>query len=98
MAPTDIIAGADGTSSSCAAVQWAAREAARRNVLLRIVHVFDWEAGSARYDSGNDFFDEGGHLAEAVLTVAAAQAMVAAAAVELDTDALVASPAARLLE
>ncbi len=36
--PDDVVAGADGTECGLGAVRWAAREAARRGVALRIVH------------------------------------------------------------
>jgi nucleotide-binding universal stress UspA family protein len=36
--PKDVVVGADGTDCALAAVRWAAREAARRGVPLRIVH------------------------------------------------------------
>ena len=37
-----IVVGADGSESTLDAVAWAAREAARRQVRLRIVHAFAW--------------------------------------------------------
>ena len=53
----DIIVGTDGTPSSEAAVRWAAREAERRHLPLRIVHVFDWEWREARYDTSGEYLD-----------------------------------------
>src|SRR6187551_3218681 len=44
---TDIIVGVDGTEQGRAAVRWAAREAARRGLPLRIVHVLDWHWSAA---------------------------------------------------
>ena len=42
------------------------REASRRHALLRIVHVFDWEWTSARYDAGSEYLDVARRLADAV--------------------------------
>ncbi|MFI7602405.1 universal stress protein [Actinoplanes sp. NPDC049681] len=41
MARSDIVVGTDGTPAGQAAVRWGAAEAARRGVLLRVVHCFD---------------------------------------------------------
>lgn len=45
-----IIVGADGTSYSKAAARWAAREAQRRNLPLRVTYVYDWESGETGYE------------------------------------------------
>lgn len=37
-----VVAGVDGTAASLAAAHWAAREARRRGVPLRLVHVWQW--------------------------------------------------------
>ncbi|WP_416956179.1 universal stress protein [Streptomyces sp. Agncl-13] len=37
-----VIAGVDGSAESLAAADWAAREAARRDLPLRLVHVWNW--------------------------------------------------------
>ena len=65
-----IVVGTDGTASSRAAVEWAAREASRRRALLRIVHAFDWEWTSARYDTGSEYLDVARQLADAVARAA----------------------------
>ena len=39
---TSIVVGVDGNASGWTALEWAAREAARRNCPLRIVHIFTW--------------------------------------------------------
>ena len=59
-----IIVGADGTDSSKAAVRWAAREAQRRVLPLRVTHVYDWEWREARYDSSNVYLDDARRHAE----------------------------------
>jgi nucleotide-binding universal stress UspA family protein len=37
-----VVAGVDGSAQSLAAAEWAAREAMRRELPLRLVHVWDW--------------------------------------------------------
>jgi nucleotide-binding universal stress UspA family protein len=44
----EIVVAADGSASSLTAVRWAAREAARRGVPLRIVLAYEWDRASAR--------------------------------------------------
>ncbi len=92
-----IVVGTDGTGCSTAAVRWAAREAARRTASLRIVHAFEWEWGSARYDSGSEDVDVARHLAEAVATEAAGQARLVAPTVRVEADAVIGRPIPRLL-
>ncbi len=98
MRTSQIIVGTDGTASSRAAVEWAAREASRRRVPLRIVHVFDWEWASARYDAGSEYLDVARQLADAVTEMATSQARAVAPRISLETDALIGNPAPRLLE
>lgn len=38
-----IVVGTDGTEPSLTAVDWAAREAQRRRLPLRIAYAFDWD-------------------------------------------------------
>lgn len=52
-----IVVGVDDSDGGNAAVRWAAREAERRGALLHIVHAFDWEWPSARYNIGSEFLD-----------------------------------------
>ncbi|QOV33696.1 universal stress protein [Streptomyces ferrugineus] len=40
-----VMAGVDGSAESLAAAEWAAREAARRDRPLRLVHVWNWHPG-----------------------------------------------------
>ncbi|MEU8233213.1 universal stress protein [Actinoplanes sp. NPDC048967] len=97
MRTKEILVGTDGTAASQAAVQWAALEAQRRRLLLRIVHVFDWEWRAARYDSGTEYIDVSRQLAEAVVANASAQARAVAPGVPLELDTLIGNPAPRLL-
>jgi nucleotide-binding universal stress UspA family protein len=93
-----IVVGTDGTLSSMAAVQWAAREAERRGLLLRIVHAFDWEWHSARYSIGGDYIDVARQLADAVTEAAVEQARAAVPAIRVEADAFVGHPVPQLLE
>jgi nucleotide-binding universal stress UspA family protein len=97
MRTSAIVVGTDGASSR-AAVEWAAREAARRHALLRIVHAFDWEWTSARFDSGKEYLDLARQLADAVTVTAMDQARAVAPTIKVEADALIGNPAPRLLE
>ncbi|MEV4347521.1 universal stress protein [Actinoplanes sp. NPDC049596] len=97
MKPHTIVVGADGTEHSKAAVRWAAREAYRRGLPLRVSHVFDWEWGEARYDMSNTYFDEARKHAEGVTGTAVYEARTAALEVDVEGDPLVGHAPARLL-
>ena len=43
-----VVVGVDGSGSAYRAVEWAAAEAARRGVGLRLVRAFSWTTPSAR--------------------------------------------------
>lgn len=51
-----VLVGIDGSTSALAAVRWAAGEAVRRNVPLRVVTAFAWQAGRTidRFGIGED--------------------------------------------
>ncbi|MCU7729418.1 universal stress protein [Actinoplanes sp. KI2] len=92
-----IIVGADGTENSKAAVRWAAREAQRRGLPLRVTHVYDWEWREARYDSSNVYVDDPRRHAEGVTATAAYEARVVAPKLEVESDPVIGHPVARLL-
>jgi len=92
-----IIVGADGTDCSKAAVRWAAREAQRRDLPLRVTHVYDWEWREARYDSSNYYLDEARRDAEGVAATGVHEALVVAPKLEVEGDPVIGHPAARLL-
>ena len=92
-----IIVGADGTDASKATVRWAAREAHRRRLPLRVVHAYEWEWREARYDMSTDYLDDARRIGEGVTATAVHEARVAAPDVEIEGDPVIGHPAARLL-
>jgi nucleotide-binding universal stress UspA family protein len=98
MCANKIVVGTDGTDSSTAAVRWAAREAVRRGMPLRIVHAFDWDWQSARSDAGAEYINVARQLADAVTAAAADQAHAAAPTVSLDADAIIGHAVPQLLK
>jgi nucleotide-binding universal stress UspA family protein len=98
MTNKSIIVGVDGTDSSNAAVDWAVREAGRRGVPLRVLHVFDWDWSIARYDFNGEYFEKGRSSAEAIAAGAADRARKVASGVDIETEVLIGYPTPRLLE
>ncbi|NMO57265.1 universal stress protein [Actinoplanes sp. TBRC 11911] len=92
-----IVVAADGTESSGSAVTWAAREAERRNLPLRVVHVFDWDWSEARYDYRNDYLNQAQRVAEAITGNAVRAALSIAPYLEIEGDPLIGHATARLL-
>ncbi|MET8148589.1 universal stress protein [Actinoplanes sp. NPDC049668] len=84
-----IIVGTDGTESSKAAVDWAAREARLRRLPLRIMHVFEWVWVDARYDIGGESLDFARGFAEAVSAAALDRARAVAPEIECTRDTVV---------
>jgi len=96
MRTKEILVGTDGTAASHAAVRWAAREAQRRGLPLRIVYAFDWQWEAARYDAGTEHLDVARQLADAVVA-AREQALAVAPTVRVELDTLISNPAPGLL-
>ncbi|MBM2616344.1 universal stress protein [Actinoplanes sp. LDG1-06] len=92
-----IIVAADGTEPSKGAVRWAAREAFRRGLPLRVTNVFDWQWGAARYDISNQYFDQERKRAEGLTANCVHEARVAALDVDVEGDQLVGQTVPRLL-
>jgi nucleotide-binding universal stress UspA family protein len=92
-----IIVGADGTECSKAAVRWAAREAQRRGLPLRVMHVYDWEWREARFDSSNVYLDDARRHAEGVTATSVHEARLVAPKLEVEADPVIGRPATRLL-
>lgn len=69
-----LVVGVDGSDASLIAVDWAADEAARRGLPLRLVHASLWERyeGAVRPDTDEDPSEQ--VMAEAILTTAAERA------------------------
>jgi len=97
MRTASIIVATDGTASSKAAVRWAAREAERRNRLLRIMHVFDWEWREDESSYAGPYGDLARKTAEGVVAGAFDLARRAAPQVQIETDTLIGHAASRLL-
>lgn len=103
MDATTVIAGTDGSSSSRVAVQWAAHEAQRRGVPLRIVHAYDLHAydfngASACYGGGSQLREMAQNHADALLSDAAIAVRAVAPGIAVQPAAVVGNPAAVLLE
>jgi nucleotide-binding universal stress UspA family protein len=94
--PTIVVA-TDGAPPAEATVRWAAREATRRAVALKVVHVLDWDWNTARYDFGGSYFETARRLAENVTANAVSAARSVAPAVDVTGATLVGNPAAVLL-
>ena len=92
-----IVVGTDGTECGTAAVGWAAREAERQGAPLRIVHAFDWEWESARYDAGSEYIEIARQLAEAVTAAALAHVRAITPSVRASADAVIGNPIPQLL-
>ncbi|MEV4641323.1 universal stress protein [Actinoplanes sp. NPDC049548] len=98
MARTDIVVGTDGTMAGAAAVRWAAVEAARRKVLLRIVHCFDWVYESPRRGCDGRSAEAARAMADAVTSAALHQARAAAPGIWREADTMIGDPASHLIE
>ncbi|MGW0080413.1 universal stress protein [Streptomyces sp. NPDC003393] len=88
-----VIAGVDGSAESLAAVEWAAREAVRRDRPLRLVHAWNWHP---RQTDGQPTNAGQRHLARRVLREAEEHIRATAPGVRL-TDEQVEGPAAAAL-
>jgi nucleotide-binding universal stress UspA family protein len=93
-----IIAAADGTDSSLAAVEWAAGEAQRRRLPLRIVYAYDWDRHESRFDIGSEYIDVARQLADAVVAFAYDRAREVAPEANISTGTLIGPAVPRLLE
>ena len=88
-----VVAGVDGSDGALAAVGWAAAEAARRRLPLRLVAAHTWPAGGLVGDPGLGVDPRVvlrdmvlGHLAAAAAAASAAAAGLAVEQVEVDGD------------
>ncbi|MEV4642932.1 universal stress protein [Actinoplanes sp. NPDC049548] len=97
MTTREIIVATAGTTHGEAAVRWAAREAERRGVLLRIAYVYDWEWREARFDYSNQYVGIARQMAEAITTNGFDLARKVAPNVRIEVDTLMGHAASRLL-
>lgn len=98
MNTTAIVVGTDGSAPSQAAVRWAAREAVRRHLPLRVLHAFEWNWQGARYTIGSEFIDVAKRTAEAVMAAAVGQARAAAPTVTTQVEPVMGNPVPQLLQ
>ncbi|WP_436535757.1 universal stress protein [Actinoplanes sp. HUAS TT8] len=98
MQTRSIVVGTDGTETSGAAVEWAAREAQRRGLTLRIVHAFDWDWRDSRFEVGTEFVDLARQQADAVMAAAVERVHRVAPGLAIQTFALIGHAVPRLLE
>ncbi|GAA2607792.1 universal stress protein [Paractinoplanes durhamensis] len=98
MTTKTVIVATDGTDTSLHAVAWAAREAERRAVPLRIVHAYDWDWRESRLDIGNDYIDIAREVAEGIVAQAGRRAHTVAPRITIQTDLLVGHAVPKLLE
>ncbi|BCJ75489.1 universal stress protein [Catellatospora sp. IY07-71] len=94
-----VVVGVDGSDSSLAAVRFATREAAWRQLPLRIVHAFIWPLMHVKMGPSEAGPQEGGlrHDAERTLATAAAVAREADPSVSVLTDLVTGAPSPVLL-
>ncbi|MFI1991495.1 universal stress protein [Actinoplanes sp. NPDC020271] len=98
MRSKSIVVGIDGTPTSNAAVDWAAREARQRGSSLRIVHAFDWDWRESRFEVGSEYVDTARQQADGVIAAAAERVRSIAPEVGIQTFALIGHAVPRLLE
>ncbi|WIN00564.1 universal stress protein [Actinoplanes oblitus] len=92
-----VVVGTDGTEPGTAAVRWAALDADRRNLPLRIVHVLEWDWAVSRYDVGGQTFQLARQSARLVAEDAVRVALRAAPGIALRAQIAVGHPAGQLL-
>ncbi|MEV0381147.1 universal stress protein [Nonomuraea sp. NPDC050643] len=95
-----VVVGVDDSDESLAAVEWAAGEAGRRGLPLRILHAFIWPLLGAPLGPAPGAPPEGGlqHAAERVLAAALARAQAVAPGVETTTALPEGEPVTALLQ
>jgi len=94
-----IVVGTDGAAAAdWAPVDWAAREAQRRDKPLYIVYAFEWDQDESRNAAGSAYVEAVWSAAEIVTAGALRRAHELAPAARITSDALVGNPTARLLE
>lgn len=94
----EIVVGTDGSGWSSTAVRWAAREARRRAVPLRIVLAYDWHWQSARYGGAEELRSAAEQRAETLVNTAVLQAREAAPQLTVRHDVVIGDAVPALLD
>ena len=98
MSTKPVVAGTDGTDSSDAAVEWAAGEARRRCLPLRIVHACGGERPVTGLQVSTDRPAIARQVAEGIVTKASTRARTVAPNIGITTDIVTGHAVPRLLE
>lgn len=94
-----IVAGVDGTAAAgWAPLEWAAREAERRDRPLRVLYAFEWDRDESRNAAGSEYVEAVWSAAESVTATAVRRARELAPTVAITSVTLIGQPTARLLE
>ena len=96
MPDTAIVVGTDGTDPT--PVEWASREALRRDKPLRIVYAFEWDQAESVGAAGSEYVEAVWAAADTVTEAALHRAREFAPVARIRSDALVGQPTTRLLE
>jgi len=91
-----IVVGVDGSEASRAAVDWAAREAVRRGLDLRVISAYDWRVPGALAQIPSAYADSARAEAEGWVTAAVAAARDAAPGLSVRGEAILGAPSAVL--
>lgn len=91
-----IVVGVDGSESSRAAVDWAAREAVQRGLDLRVISAYDWRIPGALAQIPSAYADNARAEAEAWVAAGVAAAREAAPGVTVSGEAVLGAPSAVL--
>lgn len=98
METKEIVVGTDGSGWSTTAVRWAAREAHRRDMPLRIVVAYDWQWQAARYGGAQELRNQAEARAEATVNTAVLQARGVAPELAVHPVTTVGEPTPALLD
>jgi nucleotide-binding universal stress UspA family protein len=92
-----VVVGTDGTEPGTAAVRWAADEATRRRLPLKVVHVLDWDWSVSSYDYQGDCFAGLRRFAEATVRESARRARQVAPTVAVESLVPIGRPVSALV-
>src|SRR5690349_4818895 len=98
MVTNEIVVGVDGSETSLAATRWAAREASRRGVPLRIVLAYEWAWSGATFATSPPAEKVAHEQADSQVAVAVAQARAAAPGIAISSAAVRGRPAETLMD